>query len=27
MTWFKKDAAIKWFNPSQVKEMIELTLK
>ncbi len=27
MTWFKKDGAIKWFHPSQVKEMIELTLK
>ena len=24
MTWFKKDAAIKWFSPLQVKEMIEL---
>jgi tRNA dimethylallyltransferase len=24
MTWFKKDAAIKWFNPSQVKEIIDL---
>jgi tRNA dimethylallyltransferase len=24
MTWFKKDAAVKWFSPLQVKEMIEL---
>jgi tRNA dimethylallyltransferase len=25
MTWFKKDAGIKWFAPSQVDEMIEFT--
>lgn len=24
MTWFKKDGAIKWFHPSQVKEIIDL---
>ena len=25
MTWFKKDAGIKWFAPAQVDEMIEFT--